>query len=85
MYRAGKAQIPDDRDAAVLHAVFPIHLMKRWLDVFPGDVAMRHRLCRGSRRNAMRAVPFALIGIGNTTHPGRNDQQQADRPHQTRE
>ncbi len=84
MDRAGKTRIPDDRDAAVLPAVLPIHLMMRWLDVFTGGVVMRHRLCRRSRSNAMRAVPSAMISIGTTTDPGRNGQHQADRPHQIR-
>lgn len=74
----------DDCDAAVLHAALPLGLVMRCVGG-PSRMVMWGQCFILHRSDAMRTMRSAMIGVGNTACPGRDDQDQADDPHQIRQ
>lgn len=81
---AHKAQGANDCDAAVLHAALPLGFVMRCV-CGPSRMVMLGQFFSLHCSYAMRTMRSALIGVGNTACPGRDDQDQAHDPHQIRQ
>lgn len=81
---AHDVQGANDSDAAVLNAALPLGLVMRCVGG-PTRMVMWGQFFILHRSYAMRTMRSAMICVGNTACPGRNDQDQADDPHQIRQ
>ncbi|OHC56217.1 MAG: hypothetical protein A3D16_18955 [Rhodobacterales bacterium RIFCSPHIGHO2_02_FULL_62_130] len=81
---AHEVQAANDSDAAVLNAALPLGLVMRCV-CGPSRMVMWGEFFILHSSYAMRTMRPAMICVSNTACPGRNDQDQADYPHQIRQ